>query len=150
MNLVLDTGVLGKLCHPKAPKNRDAAFWLAGLLEREGQDYQVFIPEIADYELRRKLLHLIKKGQASKVSLQRLNELGDKLNYVPLSTAVFRRAAELWAEARAAGLPTAPPGSLDGDVLLAAQAEPVGGTVVTENMKHLSRFVSVRDWRQIN
>lgn len=149
MNLVLDTGVLGKLCHPKAPKNRHVVSWLAGLLEQEDQEYQVFLPEIADYELRRKLLHLIKKGQASEVSLRRLDELGEALSYIPLSTESVRRAAEHWAEARATGLPTATPGSLDGDVLLAAQAESVGGVVVTENLKHLSRFVVVRDWREV-
>jgi len=64
------------------------------------------------------------------------------------------RAAELWAAARRAGRPTAPPEALDGDCLLAAQALLAAGsgdvvTVATDNVGHLARFVDARLWETI-
>jgi hypothetical protein len=59
------------------------------------------------------------------------------------------KAAELCATARRAGLPTAPPDALDGDVILAAQAMLSRGlgvavTVATDNVGHLARFVDAQ------
>jgi hypothetical protein len=34
-------------------------------------------------------------------------------------------------------------------VILAAQAEEAGGIVATDNVRHLSRFVDAREWRDI-
>jgi len=64
------------------------------------------------------------------------------------------RAAELWAAARNAGLPTAGPDALDADCILAAQALLSAGpsdtvTVATENVAHLSRFVDAQLWETI-
>lgn len=141
MKVLLDTSVLGKLCHPRVEVNRPAAQWLQALLQVE-PPVLVCVPEIADYELRRKLLHLISSGRVHAArSLVRLDEMAEELEYLPLTTAVMRRAAELWASARHGGRPTAAEGALDGDVILAAQALAVGGYVVTENDRHLSRFV---------
>lgn len=147
MNLVLDTGILGRLCHPKADEHAALAAWLAKQLLDQARPARVFLPEIADYELRRKLQQLVKKGQASEKSIQRLDELGESLDYLPLRTATMRRAARMWAEARLAGQATAAEPALDGDVILAAQAEEVSGTVVTTNRRHLERFVPVADWK---
>jgi len=61
----------------------------------------------------------------------------------------MRRAAELWAQARNRGTPTAPPEALDADVILAAQAERAGAIVATENVGHLARYVTARHWRDI-
>jgi hypothetical protein len=66
---------------------------------------------------------------------------------------MMRRAAEFWANARNAGLPTAPDHALDGDVILAAQvaisAAAQDSVVATTNVKHLERFVGARLWRDI-
>jgi len=149
MNLLLDTGILGRLCHPRQRKNRAVAQWLVQLLRDAAGGVRVFIPEIADYELRRKLLHLILQGQGTSRSIDRLNDLEKLLEYLPLDTEVMRHAAELWAEARRQGFPTAADQALDGDVIIAAQAMSVNGTIVTTNRKHLSRFVPAKEWPEI-
>src|SRR5438094_3266504 len=103
MRILLDTGILGLLCHPAWAKSRPVAQWLAGLLAAARADLQVILPEICDYELRRKLLHLIAKGQGDTRSLQRLDDLGKLLEYLPLDTDSLRTAAALWADARMRG-----------------------------------------------
>ena len=150
MRLILDTGILGRLCHPRNPKNRPVAEWLVALLDDPSRDIAVFLPKIVDYELRRKLLHLIKKGQADQKSIDRLDQLGLLLEFVPIHSAIMRRAAELWAQSRSQGTPTADTAALDGDVILAAQAESVDATVVTNNPRHLAQFVATADWRDLN
>jgi len=122
--------------------------WLAGLLAAD-PGREVYLPEIADYELRRKLLHLTATGRASTRAVERLDQLRATVVYLPLTTAVMRHAAELWADARTRGLPTAAEAELDGDVILAAQALAVGGTVVTTNPRHLSRFVPAKTWEEL-
>jgi predicted nucleic acid-binding protein len=96
MRLMLDTNVLGKLCHPS--KHKDVAIWLETALANAASPVTIYLPEIADYELRRELLRLIGKGQASQRSIDRLDNLATLLDYLPLSTAMFRRAAQLWAD----------------------------------------------------
>lgn len=149
MNLLLDTGILGKLCHPKREENRPVASWLETILH-DHADVRVFVPELADYELRRKLLHLIRRKQGSTKSIERLDELGKLLDYLPIDTEMMRHAAELWAQSRSIGKPTAAEHAIDGDVILAAQALPVQGTIVTTNRKHLSRFVPAKDYTEIS
>jgi hypothetical protein len=73
---------------------------------------------------------------------------------LPITTEVMLLAAQLWAEARRAGTPTADPKALDGDVVLSAQAklEELKGNeviVATTNIKHLLQFVDAREWRLI-
>jgi predicted nucleic acid-binding protein len=148
-NLLLDTGILGRLCHPRQKQNRPVADWLAHLLDQGSEQVQVFVPEIADYELRCKLLHLIRKGQGTSKSIERLDDLEKLLEYLPLDTETMRHAAELWAIARQQGLPTAGDLALDGDVILAAQALAVQGCVITTNRQHLSRFVPAKDWTEM-
>ncbi len=123
--LLLDTNILGQLCHPKRKVNKPVVDWLQKLWQvffAETKLFWLTIPAIADYELRRKLLHLIKKKQASEKSIRSLNKLIAKTDYLSLTDATLFKAAELWAEARFIGLPTASLTSLDGDVILAAQA----------------------------
>jgi predicted nucleic acid-binding protein len=110
---------------------------------------EVILPEIVDYEVRRELLRARKTE-----GITRLNWLKDTLQYAPLTTEVMLRAAELWALARQQGKPTAKDDSLDGDVILAAQAlalaeDPDDVVVATTNPAHLARFVPAREWSQI-
>lgn len=145
--IVLDTGPLGLVTHPRREQRREAAGWLAALLRA---DADVRLPEIADYELRRELLR-----SSSTRGLERLDGLPSIIGYLPITTRTMRRAAGLWAETRNRGEPTAAPEALDGDAILAAQAleatEAEGAEVVvaTTNPGHLSRFVEARHWREI-
>ncbi|HET9227407.1 MAG TPA: hypothetical protein VFR31_12120 [Thermoanaerobaculia bacterium] len=112
--------------------------------------FTVSIPEITDYELRRKLLHLAryKNAKQARISLEKLDELSLLADYLPLHTDVIHLAADLWATARGTGQKTADDKALDIDVILAAQVLDCGGQVVTTNRKHLQRFVPIFDWEQ--
>jgi hypothetical protein len=77
----------------------------------------VYLPEIADYELRRELLRM-----KSSESIKRLDGLKTRLRYAPIVTEAMLSAAALWAAARSAGRPTADEKALDADAILAAQS----------------------------
>ncbi|MFO0891510.1 MAG: hypothetical protein U0790_20505 [Isosphaeraceae bacterium] len=148
MRLVfLDSGPLGLISNPRArARSASCRQWLRDLTTA---GVRVFVPEIADYEVRRKLIHL-----GATAGIRRLDLVKATLDYAPLTTEVVLRAAELWAWARSAGLPTAAPESLDGDCILAGQAILSAGpddlvTVATDNVGHLSRFLDARLWETI-
>ncbi len=101
--------------------------------------------EIAGYEVRRELLRANKRA-----GIKRLDNLRTTLDYLPISTAIMLRAAELWAEVRKRGNPTADPHALDADVILAAQAEQAEAIVATDNPKHLALLVEAKRWQQIS
>lgn len=145
---MLDTGLLGMVTNPKTSSAicQECKLWLDDLPLK---GYETMLPEIADYELRRELLRVGKVA-----GIRRLDQLKAAITYHPITTEVMLKAAELWAEARKRGQPTADPKALDGDVILAAQAIVVaqeGNEVIiaTTNVKHLSQFVDARDWRLI-
>jgi len=149
-SLLLDTSIASRLCHPAKEANQPIAEWFERLLVENGRSVRVFLPEIVDYEVRRGLVHVaLKSGRSTTRSLLRLDRLGETLDYLPLDTRTMRKAAGLWAEARNSGLPTAAPEALDGDAILAAQALLVGGLVVTENVRHLERFVRAYRWADV-
>jgi hypothetical protein len=110
----------------------------------------VAIPEIADSEVRRGLLF-----NGAMEGIVRLDHLRKELGfYIPISTAAMRKAAELWADARRAGIPTADEKEIDADVILAAQVLLFAGLgddlmVATCNDRHLSRYLNASHWRAI-
>jgi predicted nucleic acid-binding protein len=141
--IALDSTPLSLLSHPNEQQAqvKEARQWLEEALTAGAQ---VFIPEIVDYEVRRELLRL-----GRQKSIERLDLLQSTLTYLALDTGMMRRAAEMWATARSQGTPTADPKEIDADVILAAQAERVQAVVATENVGHLSLFVTARNWREI-
>jgi predicted nucleic acid-binding protein len=146
--VILDSSPLG-LVTQKAGKSVEVDAcrqWLQDLL---ANGIRVYMPEIADYEVRREL---IRAGQTTGVA--RLNSLKVMTRYLPITTDVMLMAADLWARARNAGVTTADRHALDGDVIVAAQALSLGlGSaelvVATRNVKHLSRFVPADLWTNI-
>jgi predicted nucleic acid-binding protein len=145
--ILLDSGPLGMATNPKAKGvPLECQQWLRSLLQK-GE--KIIIPEIADYEVRREL---IRAGLLQ--SLRRLDNLKQTLEYVPIQTENMLLAANLWAEVRQAGQPTADPKALDGDVILAAQARLLANDttdviIATTNVAHLSRFITALDWQAI-
>jgi predicted nucleic acid-binding protein len=143
--LVLDTGPAGKLGHPRAAPEL-AQRVLAALNAGD----TIVLPEIVDYELRRNFLLEIARGKSSfQRSVKRLDQLRTELTFLPLNSNAMMTAATLWAHARRQGKPTADARELDGDAILAAQAQQVDGIVVTENIGHLSLFVQVSLWHEL-
>ena len=143
--VLLDAGPLGLVTNPKlSPQSMACNQWLQSLLL---DGVHILVPEIADYEVRRELLRAGKmKG------VQRLDDLIEIVGYLPLTTAVMRDAAELWAQVRQSGLPTADRHALDGDVILAAQARSIPAddvVVATTNVGHLARLVDAALWTDI-
>ncbi len=145
--VLLDSTPVGLITNPKAtPMAIECQQWLENLLNR---GYHVVLPEIIDYEVRRELLRVNKIK-----SIRRLDALKSELIYLPITTEVMLKAAEMWSQVRQQGKPTADNKALDGDVILAAQAILIGSEeyrsiVATSNPKHLSLFVEAKDWQEI-
>jgi len=147
-SLLLDSNILTCVLRPEVAENRPVATAILRILE--DPRYELFVPEIIDYEIRRKLLHMAHhRHQARKWAKEALTLLDDlhSVGYLPLTTNTMKMAASLWAEARAEGELRGPEGSLDVDVILAAQAKQAGGHIVTMNEKHFIYLVEVFDWR---
>nr|WP_228040998.1 nuclease [Nodosilinea sp. LEGE 07088] len=142
----MDTSPIGLITNPKLSDQGNACNkWLQAHL-RAGS--RIVIPEIADYEVRRELL------RANKVKgLARLDNLANILEYLPLTTVAMRQAAELWAQARQQGQPTAGDKTIDGDMILVAQAMTLAVqdvVIATTNVGHLSRFIAADLWQNIS
>lgn len=145
--ILLDSGPLGLLSNPRGGPDARACQGWASLMLDSGT--RLYVPEVCDYEVRRELI----RAGALK-GLARLDRLRESLDFAPINSAVMLRAAELWAQARAMGRPTAPPEALDADCILAAQALLAPGPddevmVATANVGHLGLFVAAEPWERI-
>ena len=143
--VILDSGPLGLVTNPKpSPQSVACSDWLRQLV---AAGTRIIIPEIADYEIRRELI------RANKYQgISRLDALHRGCEYLPITTEAMRQAAVLWAQARQHGQPTAGDNTIDGDVILAAQALTFGHAefvVATTNLKHLSKLVAASLWTDI-
>lgn len=143
--IILDSGPLGMAAHPR--KNPEIKRWLQQLILAE---VAVAVPEIADYEVRRELL---RAGRLQ--GIQRLDTLKVSLRYLPITTPVMLRAADLWATMRRQGAPTAADTALDGDVILAAiatiqRSRGEDAIIATTNVRHLARMAPARLWHEIS
>lgn len=145
----LDTGPLGMVCQQpgKSAESDACRLWMENLLMR---NISVYVPEVADYEVRREL---IRAGKAS--SIMRLNNLKLLADYLPITTEAMLLASDMWAKARNMGIPTADSRALDADVVLVAQALSAGLPasdiiVASVNVRHIARFVASDVWANIN
>lgn len=143
--MMLDAGPLGLITNPKlSPESEACTQWLQTPITSGSR---VIIPEIADYEVRRELLRANKTR-----GISRLDDLAKSIEYLPITTAAIRKAAKLWAEARQQGQPTAGDKTIDGDMILVAQAITLGIpdiVIVTTNVGHLSRFIAAELWQNV-
>jgi predicted nucleic acid-binding protein len=146
---LLDAGPLGLVTNPRgSPDSIRCAAWMAAALATGAR---VMVPAIADYEVRREL---VRAGKAPGIA--HLDATAARLGTLPVDEWVWHRAADLWAQARRQGTPTAADAALDGDMILAATAqlaaEAEDGSnvvVVTNNIGHLGRFVDARLWTDL-
>jgi predicted nucleic acid-binding protein len=149
----LDAGPLSEVTRPPG-KNPDADAFRQRLQVLTTQGVIICVAEITDYEVRREF---IRTGRIT--SLARLNAfIATPGRYVPLATPAMREAARLWAQARNAGTPPAPPEALDADVILSAQVQDFCSqqgifledvVIATTNIGHLGQFVPVEHWQSI-
>lgn len=142
--IVLDSGPLGLITNPNpSPQNLACATWLKTILNGGAR---VVVPEIVDYEIRRELLRANKQR-----GLRTLDAICRTLDYCCLSSQSMRLAAQLWADARQIGQPTANDDTIDIDVILAAQALCLGVefVIATTNVKHLQQFAASDLWTAI-
>ena len=146
--VALDSSPLGLVTQKvgKSPEGDACRLWMENLLR---QGVKIYVPEIADCEVRRELLRAGKP--ASVLRLDRLKQLA---RYVPLTTNAMLEAAALWAQVRNLGLTTADIHALDGDVIVAAQVLSLGYApseivIATSNVRHLSRFAPTEVWGNI-
>ena len=125
---------------PNKPHAKRALHWRRATTK---SGIVIVVPEVIDYELRRKLIHLNRPS-----SLLELDNLCETCLYLPITTSIMRRAAELWAEARRAGRPTARNESLDVDMILLAQAESLCEEyrIVTTNINHFDMSELALNW----
>ncbi len=142
---MLDSGLLGLITNPKlSPESVACAQWIQTHITSGSR---IIIPEIADYEVRRELLRANKaKG------LSRLDDLAKLIEYLSIKTVAMRQAAKLWAQARQQGQPTSGDQTIDGDMILVAQALTFGVAnvvIATTNIGHLSRFIAAELWQNI-
>lgn len=150
--IVLDTTPLGLLSQKKGIPEADACRAWAADLDRLGCLF--FVPEIADYELRREF---IRQGNAAAVRRLDIFNASVTGEYLTLNTPTVRLAADLWARVRNQGKTTAPPEALDADALIAAQAgllDPAAFNlsavvVATANVGHMSALTNAVLWSDI-
>lgn len=144
--VLLDSGPLSMITHPKSSgKSMQFKNWFQQLV---ASGVTVIVPEITDYEVRRELL------RARKIrSIQRLDALITKTEYLAITTEAMRQAAKYWANARQQGQQTADNKALDVDMILAAQATTLNLTnvvIATTNVKHLAPFTQAMLWSDIS
>ena len=153
MIVFIDSGILGKLSNPNRTKETIAVNnWLFSLLAK---GVYVVSSHICDYEVRRSLiLESLRKTNVD--SIQELDDLYNYLTFLPLTDEVMKESANIWAEARIQGMPTADEKSLDADIIICAQYKLLeldypGRYIViaTTNVDHLSRFAEAKEWHEI-
>jgi predicted nucleic acid-binding protein len=146
--LLLDSNILGQIVRPTVEEHGPVVRAIARLF-RDIQ-FRVHVPEIIDYELRRKLLHLAQHSHQPRKWAQEALVVLDRLvltGYIPITTETMRLAANIWAQTRSKGQSRGPEESLDIDIILAAQARLAGAQIVTMNERHFRGVADLFDWR---
>ena len=103
MVVILDSGILILVIADPEVSNeaKQCQAWLERLLSR---GIYIIVPEICDYEVRRGLIFEDKrKGRVNGIKLQALNKIKSSIDFVPLTSRVLLKAAELWAEVQING-----------------------------------------------
>lgn len=149
MIVFLDSGVLHTLIsNSKVKEVIDCQNWFYYLLSRSAL---IVTSAICNYEVKREL---VRRNNVEEIN--NLNQLKKLIDSLPVDEPTLDLAAELWAEARNQGIPTANNLSLDADVIICAQYQLLARkypgryvVIATTNVKHLSRFAEAQEWQNI-
>lgn len=150
MVIFLDSSPLGLLSTPSSANAAPEVFrikqWAS---DCDVAGHTIIVAESVDYEIRRELLRANKAS-----SILELDFLKSIFTYLPLTTDVMLKAAELWAQTRQAGKPTSHDENIDIDIILCAQVLTSSYSlsdivVATSNLRHLSLFVPADSWLNI-
>jgi predicted nucleic acid-binding protein len=146
--VLLDSGPLGLVSNPDVtPASMECSLWLEHLTQ---SNRFIVVSEIVDYEVRRELLRARRRK-----SLAKLDAVGQRFTFAPITTPVMRLAAAYWANARQRGVATADDQALDADMILVAQARLLEEgwqqevVIATTNVRHLARFATARYWPEV-
>lgn len=148
--IFLDSSPLSDLARPTGqlalPAIQPIGQWA---IDCDAAGHTIIVSEIIDYEVRRELLRARKS-----LSVSKLDAMKFQYTFFPLDSTAILKAAELWAQSRLRGQPTAHPDNIDVDVILAAQIMTSGlplsdCIVATSNPAHLSQFVPADLWQNI-
>lgn len=153
MIVFIDSGVLGILANPnKTGEASDCEEWLYTLLS---QGVYVCSSDLCDYEVRRSLV-LVSEKKPELKSIDNLDEIREIISFLPVTSALLKKAASVWASARSQGIPTSDDKSLDVDMIICTQSQMIKEefpgryiVIATTNVKHLSRFAEAKTWREI-
>jgi predicted nucleic acid-binding protein len=154
MIVFIDSGVLGQICNPNISNETTAVKeWLFKQLSR---GVRVVSSDICDYEVRRGLI-LSNQKKPTLQGIEKLDEIQQLIEFLPVDRTTLLIAAQLWADARSSGQPTADDRSLDADLIICATWQLLAieqpgryAIVATTNVKHLSRFAVADRWQNIN
>lgn len=153
MIVLIDSGILGKLCNPNSSPEVEAAREQLYALLAKG--IYIVSSQICDYEVRRSLILNSMRGLTSE-GIDNLNKLSEIIDFLAVNNTVLKEAASLWAEARIQGIPTADDKSLDADIIICSQYKLLEKeypsryiVIATTNVKHLSRFSEAKEWQAI-
>jgi predicted nucleic acid-binding protein len=120
MIVFIDTGVLGAISSPrKKGEVNQCQEWFYSLLAR---GVYIISSDLCDYEVRRGLLLNLIETRTNQ-GLINLDNLENLIDFLPITKAIMRHAAQLWAISRSQGMPTAGDKNIDADVIIAAQCQ---------------------------
>jgi predicted nucleic acid-binding protein len=154
MIIFLDTNIIGKLSNPnRIPEALECQGWFERLLTRGAYFTS---SELCFYELKRSLILAHSAGGTNR-GIERLNDLRMFVDVLPIDRSVSDLAAQIWANTKSQGTPTADRQNLDIDLIIAAhwqllsQQFPGREVVIsTTNIKHLALFANAQEWQNIN
>lgn len=141
----LDAGTISLLTNnnPQGEPRRIRK-WFADLI---GARVRIVLPEIGDYEVRRKLLHI-----GSTSSLDVLDWLKDVCEFLPIDSHIMLSAALLWAQHRSIGRVRTSEDRLDADAILMASVlsyQLENSILATSNVKDFDGILDARPWHEI-
>lgn len=147
MTVFLDSGVIWELVfHRETPAVLAVRNWFEKLALA---GHEVVLSEINDYEVRRELL----RKRATK-DLRFLDDLLDRLTYLPITTPDMREAALVWAHSRQIGRSLADSQALDCDAILLGQFKNFAlinppAVIATTDVSDLKNFADARLWQDV-